>query len=139
MQFYSPFCSSHLKIPLFVSPVQAGFPSPALDYQDKKIDLNSHLIKHPASTFFVRVAGDSMMDKGVFPDDLLVVDKSLEPKNGSIVVAILNGEFTLKEFYQDLSKKIFLKPANKNYPTIEIKIEDDFEIWGVVTNVIRSV
>ena len=121
----------------FVS-VQAGFPSPALDYQDKKIDLNTYLIKHPASTFFVRVAGDSMIEKGIFPHDLLVVDKSLEVKNGNIVVAILNGEFTLKEFMQDSHKKIYLKPANKIYHPIEIKIEDDFEVWGVVTNVIHS-
>lgn len=114
------------------------FSSPALDYQEKKIDLNAHLIKHPAATFFVRAAGDSMIEKGIFQGDLCIVDKSLEAKSGDIVLAVLNGEFTLKEFIQDCNKKIYLTPANKNYSTIEIKIEDDFEIWGVVTNIIRT-
>lgn len=138
MQVYSLSFKTKIEIPFPMCAVQAGFPSPASDYQDRKIDLNTHLIKHPAATFFVRVAGDSMIEKGIFPGDLCVVDKSLEAKNGNIVVAILNGEFTLKEFMQDQHKKIYLKPANKHYSPIEIKIEDDFEIWGIVTNVIHS-
>jgi DNA polymerase V len=139
MQFLKPAFDTRLQIPLSFFAVQAGFPSPAEDYQGKEIDLNTHFVKHPAATFFVRVAGDSMIEKGIFPGDLLVVDKSLEAKNGNIVVAILNREFTLKEFRQNKDKKIFLVPANKSYHNIEIKIEDDFEIWGVVTSILRSV
>ncbi len=125
-------------IPIVHAYVTAGFPSPALDYQDEKIDLNRHLVKHPASTFYIRVCGDSMLEKGIFPQDLVVVDKSLPTRNGSIVVAILNGEFTIKEFFQDNNKKFFLKPANKNYPIIEVKSDDEFEIWGVATHVIHG-
>ena len=117
MQIYSPSFQTKLSIPLSFVPVQAGFPSPALDYQDKKIDLNEHIIKHPASTFFVRVSGDSMVDKGIFQGDLLVVDKSLEPKSGQIVVAILNGEFTLKEFVQDAQKKNISKTCQQKLPS----------------------
>ena len=138
MLFLKPSFETHLKIPFVFCPIQAGFPSPADDYGHKKIDLNAHLIKHPSSTFFARIQGDSMIEKGILPGDLAIIDKSLEPKNGSIVIAILNKEFTVKEFRQDENKKIYLYPANKNYPKIEIKLEDDFEIWGVVTNVIHS-
>jgi DNA polymerase V len=132
-----PVSLSHCDVPLAV--VRAGFPSPALDYPDTKIDLNTHLIKHPAATFFVRVEGDSMEGKGIFHGDLLVVDKSLDVKNGSIVVAILNGDFTLKEFFQDQNKRVCLKPANKAYASIHVSMEDEFAVWGVVTAVIHSV
>lgn len=138
MQFFKPSLEMALEIPLALFPVQAGFPSPAEESADKQIDLNAHLIKHPASTFFARVSGDSMVEKGLFSGDLVVVDKSLEPKNGDIIIAILNSEFTVKEFRQDSSKKIYLIPHNKNYKNIEIKIEDSFEVWGVVTSLIRS-
>jgi DNA polymerase V len=138
-RFLKPSFNTQQKTLLSIFPVQAGFPSPAEDYEGKTIDLNTHFIKHPASTFFVRVAGNSMIEKGIFPGDLLIVDKSLEAKNGRIVVAILNGEFTLKEFRQDKEKKILLVPANKDFPNIEIKMEDDFEVWGVVTSILRIV
>ena len=126
-----------MKRPLFISPVKAGFPSPAEDHVDKKLDLNELLIKHPAATFFVRVSGDSMMDAGIRSGDLLVVDKSLEASDGHIVVAILNDEFTVKR----LSKhhgQVFLCPENETYKKIEITEEDRFSVWGVVTSVIHQ-
>ncbi len=138
MQIFKPSFCTNLTIPYAFSCIYAGFPSPAEDCGYNQIDLNAYLIKHPASTFFVRVAGDSMIEKGIFPGDILVVDKSLEVKNGSIIVANLNKEFTLKEFRQDADKKIHLIPANKNYKNIEIKMEDEFEVWGVVTNTIHN-
>ncbi len=114
-----------------------NFPRPAADNPERKIDLNEYLIKHPSSTFFARVVGDSMIDRGIFPGDLLVVDRSLSPMAGNIIVAALNNEFTLKEFMKD-KNKIILKAANKNFADIVIQEHDTFEIWGVVTNVIHK-
>jgi len=126
-----------LKLDLFLSPVPAGFPSPAADYVDKSLDLNEILIKNKVATFLVRALGDSMVDAGIFSGDILIVDKSITPSNKNIVVAILNGEFTIKRFVKD-DNKIFLQPENKKYKNIEISDEDDFKIWGVVTFVIHN-
>lgn len=126
-----------LELPLFSTRISAGFPSPADDFLDKKLDLNEHLIHHPASTFFIRVVGDSMINVGIFEGDLLIVDKALEAKNGSIIVAILQGEFTVKRLVCK-AKKIFLVPENPQHQSVEIKDAMDFEVWGVVTNVIHS-
>lgn len=130
--------STKQKLSLFISKVRAGFPSPADDFLDKKLDLNEHLIKHPASTFFVKVKGDSMIKAGINSGDILVVDRSLEPKDKKVVIAILNGEFTVKRI-QKRGSKLFLAPENEDYQPIEIKDGEDFEIWGVVTNVIHTV
>ena len=138
MQFIQPVCNTIFEIPLAYIPVKAGFPSPAEDYISEKIDLNKHVIKHPSATFFVRVSGDSLKDKGVYSGDLVVVDRSLEPKDGNIIIAHLNSEFTIKIFKR-LNNKIILKAANKDFPDINIKESDDFEIWGVVTNILRDV
>ena len=126
------------KIPLFLTKVAAGFPSPADDFLDKKIDLNEELIRHPAATFFVRVQGDSMRDAGIFSGDMLIVDRSLEVKDDAIVVAVLDGEFTVKRVRRS-DGKLFLIPANPSYSPTEVTEERDFIVWGVVTNVIRSV
>lgn len=126
------------KIPLFFSPVRAGFPSPATDFIESKLDINHLLIKHPSATFFVRVAGDSMIKKGIFEGDILVVDKSLEAKNNDIIIAIIDGEFTLKTFIKEKGK-VILKPENDNYREIELTNESSFEIWGVVTSVIHLI
>lgn len=123
---------------LFLSKVRAGFPSPADDYLDKKLDLNEFLIKHPASTFYVRVKGDSMIKAGINSGDVLIVDRSLEPKDKKIVVAILNNEFTVKRVRR-IKEKLFLVSENDDYPSIEVKEGADFEIWGVVLHVIHSV
>lgn len=137
MQVYQPVISHVFEIPLACFPVQAGFPSPAEDYVCEKIDLNKHVIKHPAATFFVRVAGDSMEDRGIYKGDLVVVDRSVEPNNGNIIIAYLNSEFVIKEFKR-INSKVILKSHNKNYPDIQIKETDDFEVWGVVKNILRD-
>jgi DNA polymerase V len=125
------------RLPLYLSSVPAGFPSAADDYLDKRLDLNEHLIKHPASTFFVKVKGDSMINAGIHSGDMLIVDRSLEAKNKNIIVAIVNGEFTVKRLStgQDTCQ---LLPENLNYPVINILPGMDFEIWGVVLHVIHS-
>ena len=124
-------------LPLYLSRIKAGFPSPADDYLDKKLDLNEHLIKHPASSFFVKVKGDSMVNAGIHSGDILVVDRSAEPKNNTIVVAVVNGEFTVKRV-QKRGLKLFLVAENPDFPPIEISESAEFEIWGVVLHVIHS-
>lgn len=123
-------------LPLFVGKVAAGFPSPADDYVEKTLDLNELLIQKPAATFFARAQGDSMIDAGIHPNDILVIDRSIEAVSGKIVICAINGELTVKR----LSKKgeqWLLKAENKDYPDIPIHGELDMVIWGVVTNVIH--
>ncbi|MDI3467612.1 MAG: Error-prone repair protein UmuD [Nitrospira sp.] len=134
---YAPDLSTRYKLPVFLGRLPAGFPSPADDYLEGKLDLNRHLIKHPAATFFVRVSGDSMIEAGIHTDDLLVVDRSLEAVDGNVIVAALDGELTVKRLSKR-GKTIRLLPANKNYQPIEIQLQQEFEIWGVVTNVIHA-
>jgi DNA polymerase V len=121
---------------LIESPVPAGFPSPADDVKDK-IDLNEHLIRRPESTYLVRVQGDSMIDAGIFDGDLLVVDRSIEPTTGDIVIAVVNGDFTVKKFYKS-GRIVELLPANPKYKKITFAEGSELEIWGVVTNSVRS-
>lgn len=129
--------AADFKIPLFVSKVRAGFPSPADDYIETHLDLNTHLISHPAATFFVKAAGDSMVDAGIYEDDLLVVDRSIEPVHGKIVIAALNGELTVKRL-SIVKGVIHLVPENKKYKPILITETLEFVIWGVVIHTIRS-
>ncbi len=124
-------------LPLYLNPVSAGFPSAADDYLDYHLDLNEYLIQHPASTFFVKVKGDSMINAGIHSGDMLIVDRSLEAKHKSIVVAIINGEFTVKRLFKS-NGVCKLIPENPNYPAITITDDMDFEIWGVVLHVIHS-
>ncbi|UVT18129.1 MAG: translesion error-prone DNA polymerase V autoproteolytic subunit (plasmid) [Nitrospira sp.] len=134
---YAPDLSTRYKLPVFLGRLPAGFPSPADDYLEGKLDLNRHLIKHPAATFFVRVSGDSMLGAGIHTGDLLVVDRSLEAVDGNVIVAALDGELTVKR----LSKRgtaVRLLPENRNYQPIEVQPQQEFEIWGVVTNVIHA-
>jgi len=138
LEIYQYDTATNTTLPLFLSPVAAGFPSPADDFLDKKLDLNEHLIKHPASTFFVKVKGDSMVKAGIHPGDILVVDRSLEPLDKKIVIAILDGEFTVKRI-QKKGSQLFLASENENYQPIEVTDGADFEIWGVVTTVIHPV
>jgi DNA polymerase V len=121
---------------LFFSHIMAGFPSPAEDYIEQSLDLNEYLIKHPAATFFVRVSGDSMIGAGIHDGDMLIVDKALEAINGKVVVAVVDGEFTVKRLMR-AERKIFLVPENPCYPDIDISGKEDSEIWGVVTDVIH--
>jgi DNA polymerase V len=124
-----------IKIPGFISKVPAGFPNPADDYMDKKLDLNEHLIKHPAATFYCRVSGESMQDIGIFDGDLLIVDRAVKPVNGHVVLAAINGELTCKLL--DVSGQR-LMAANKNYPPIPIHEDADFLIEGVIIYSIRD-
>ena len=136
-QIFNSDTTLNKEFSLYLSSVHAGFPSAADDYLDRKIDLNEHLIKHPAATFFVKVKGDSMIGAGIYSGDMLIVDRSEDSKNNSIVVAILNGEFTVKRL-QKTENKIFLIAENPSYKSIEITAGMDFEVWGVVLHSIRS-
>ena len=124
------------KIPLVPSSVSAGFPSPADDYLDPAIDLNEHLISNPAATFLVRVKGNSMVDAGIQEGDVLIVDRSIMATNNHIIIAMLNGEFTVKRLKQRAGKT-FLEAANSSFATIELKGEQELVVWGVVTYVIH--
>jgi len=128
---------THLEVPLFTAGVSAGFPSPADDFVDRSLDLNEYLIKHPAATFFVRVEGNSMIGSGIHPGDILIVDKSLEPHDGSIVIAVVNGEFTVKRLKRERGR-CCLMPENPAYAPIEISGDMQLEVWGVVTYVIHK-
>lgn len=120
----------------YSSMVSAGFPSPAEDDLEN-LDLNELLIKHPSATFFLKVSGSSMIKAGIHHNDILIVDRSLEPTNGKIVIASVNGELTVKRLRIE-GKKIKLIGENDNYSPIDISEEFDFRIWGVVTNVIHQ-
>ena len=126
-----------VKLPLFLTKIQAGFPSPAEDYIDQKLDLNEYAIKHPSATFFVRVNGESMINAGIYHDDLLIVDRSIQPQNNSIIIANLDGDLTVKRFTKKRNK-YYLVAENKNFPDIEVNDERDFEVWGVATFVLHS-
>ena len=119
-------------IPLLQSRIAAGFPSPADDYLDVALDLNEHLIAHPAATFYVRVAGSSMEGAGIFDDDLLIVDRSLEAQPGNIVVAVIDGDFTVKRLVKRRGK-VLLVAEHPDYPPIQIHEESEATFWGVVT------
>lgn len=125
-------------IPIGPSPVSAGFPSPAENYMDASIDLNKVLVNHPSATFFVRVEGDSMIGAGIHHEDVLIVDRALEATSGNIVIALLNGEFTVKRLLVG-EGKYSLMAENDKYPPIHIEEEGDFQVWGVVTYVIHQV
>ena len=122
---------------LFLSPVSAGFPSPADDFLEKNLDLNTHLIQHPSATFFVRVRGESMINGGIQSGDILIVDRSLETINNRIVIALVNGEFTVKRI-RKTGGKLWLVPENTRYRPMEITPDMEFEIWGVVTYTIHK-
>lgn len=125
-------------LPFLLASIAAGFPSPADDYIDRTLDLNEFLVRHPAATFFVRVAGESMIDAGIHPGDILIVDRSIEPADDRIVIAALNGELTVKRIRME-SGRICLAPENPRFPAIEITPDMQFEVWGVVCHVIHRV
>ena len=123
--------------PLFSDSVSAGFPSPATDYLENKLDLNDYLVKHPAATFIVKASGPSMIEAGILSGDLLIVDRSVTPKNDNIVIASVFGDLTVKKLRKKGSS-LFLVSANNEYPSIEVKEEMECFIWGVVTYVIHK-
>ena len=124
-------------IPIFTSRVQAGFPSPADDHLEDTLDLNTHLIHHKEATFFVKAQGESMIGAGIHQGDILIVDKSLSPKSGKIVIAVVDGEFTVKRLHK-YKGNITLKAENSEFEDIKIKGTDELIIWGVVTSVIHQ-
>lgn len=126
------------QLPLYGSKVPAGFPSPADDYIESQLDLNEHLIKHPAATFFVRASGHSMIEAGIHDNDILVVDRSVTPTNGKIVIAAIDGQLTVKRL-QKQDDRLFLMPENPKFEPIEVKEGSEIYIWGVVTNVVHAV
>jgi DNA polymerase V len=137
IDIYSAQTDTALALPLVAEGISAGFPSPALDFVDLKIDLNKHLIKHPAATFYGRVKGHSLKNAGIADGDLLVIDRSLEPSNGKIAVCFIDGEFTAKRI-RIQKNEVWLMPENDDYSPIKIEAENDFLVWGVVTHVIKS-
>jgi len=136
-EIYSSADDISLQRPLFLSGISAGFPSPADDYLDRKLDLNEHLVKNPAATYFVRVAGDSMTGAGINDNDILVVDRSLEPSSSNIVIAIVNGELTVKRLIKTRNS-CRLIAENPVYPPLEINEDTPLEIWGVATYAIHT-
>ncbi len=124
-------------LPYYGSFVKAGFPSPAEDYAECQLDLNEHLIAHPAATFFVRASGNSMINVGIHDKDLLIVDRSLDPVGGKIVIAAINGELTVKRF-QKTTNGAVLMAENPDYPPIVLSRSDHVHIWGVVIHVVHS-
>lgn len=126
-----------IRLPFFITPVSAGFPSPADDFIDVQLDLNEYLIRHPAATFCVRAKGDSMSGAGIFPGSLLIVDRALVPRRDSVVLAVLDGEFTVKRLRRE-GGRFVLYPENTGYRPLTVTPETDFTVWGVVVHAIRT-
>ncbi len=137
LDFFTPDFSTLLELPLASTAIAAGFPSPAEEYLDLVLDLNKELVKHPAATFYARVKGGSMVDASIQDGDLLVIDKALEPKEGSIAVCFLDGEFTVKRLAVQ-EDGLYLMPANAEFKPIRITEENEFLVWGIVAYVIHK-
>ncbi len=128
------YLNSKVLLPIYLCKVEAGFPSPAENYVEQELDLKEYLIRNSDSTFLVRATGKSMVNVGISPGDILVVDRSLEAKNNSIIIVSIDGELTVKRLIKDNNnKKLYLKSENLDYPNIDLKIESDTMVWGVVT------
>lgn len=138
LDFFLPDLENPIEIPISDASVSAGFPSPAEEFVNLKLDLNKELIKNQSATFFARVSGVSMIDEGINDGDLLVIDKSVTPYDNCIAVCFIDGDFTLKRFIQQKEFALLL-PGNKNYQPIKITEENNFIVWGVVRYVIKKV
>lgn len=139
LNFYSSEISTSVDVSFVDTGIKAGFPSPAQDYLTGSIDLNRELIRHKETTFLARVSGTSLQEAGICDGDIVVIDKSLEAKNGDFVVAFIDGEFTLKEFRLDEKDNCaWLIPHNKDYNPIKVTDNNDFIIWGVLTYTIKQ-
>lgn len=137
LEFYFPDYSTNLEIPYVDAGISAGFPSPADDFIELSIDLNKELIKNRDTTFFAKVKGHSMKNAGINDGDLLVIDRSLEPQNNKIAVCQIDGEFTVKRILIE-KEIIWLIAENEDYDPIKVTPENDFVIWGIVTNSIKT-
>lgn len=138
IEIFHPRQGKHLELDLYSTKISAGFPSPADDFLDRKLDLNEYLIRNPSATFLVRVNGNSMVNAGICDGDILIVDRSVEAADGKIVIGVINGEFTVKRILKK-GKKMFLKPENEKFTPIEITEDMDFKIWGVVVYTIHKI
>lgn len=138
LTLYIPEINEDSGAHFFDSGISAGFPSPADDFKQERLSLDRELVKNKEATFFARVSGQSMIGAGLNDDDLLVIDRSLEPANNKIAVCFLDGEFTVKRLRVS-QDEIWLQPENPDYPIINITEENNFVIWGIVTNVIKKV
>lgn len=137
IEIFSPEINEPLFISVSDSPVHAGFPSPAENIMENKLDLNKLLIKNPSSTFFAKVSGESMIDDGVDDGDILVIDKSITPYDGAIAVCYLDGEFTLKRV-RFMDGFILLVPSNSKFKSIKVDKDNEFLVWGVVRYIIKK-
>jgi len=137
LEFFKPSLKSNIDLPLVEATISAGFPSPADDYSEARLDLNKELITNESATFYARVRGDSMTLAGISDGDLLIIDKSKTPVNGSIVVCLIDGDFTVKRLNKK-GNQFYLMPENDKYQPIKIKPENDVTIWGVVTYTIKK-
>ncbi len=138
LQFFSPKDTDSNGAIFIDAGVSAGFPSPAEDFRETRISLDEELINNHETTFFAKVSGQSMIGAGLDDNDLLVIDRSLEPENNKIAVCFLDGEFTVKRL-KVRGSEVWLQPENPDYPIIKITEENNFIIWGIVTNVIKKV
>ncbi len=138
LTFFTPEIFDNTGALFFDTGISAGFPSPAEDFKQERLSLDEVLVKNKLSTFFARVSGQSMIGAGLDDNDLLVIDRSLEPAHNRIAVCFLDGEFTVKRLKVD-KDGVWLQPENPNYPIIKITEENDFVIWRIVTNVIKKV
>jgi DNA polymerase V len=136
-EFFAANTTTRYRRPLFQPLISAGFPSPAEDHIDQQLDLNRHFIKNPAATFFVKVDGDSMTGAGIHSGDMLIVDCSLEPVPGKVVIAAINGEHTVKRLMRE-GDRLLLMAENADYPPIEVSELEELHIWGVVTCVLHQ-
>ncbi|WPP51780.1 LexA family protein [Catalinimonas niigatensis] len=141
LEIYRPSFETVLYLPLYTDKVSAGFPSPASDYEEERIDLNQALIARPSSTYMVRAQGNSMVGAGIFDHDLLVVDRSLTAKDGSVVIAVVHGDLTVKRLRirneVGRGRTVVLAAENPDYPDIHVQSEDSM-IWGVVCYAVRD-
>jgi DNA polymerase V len=138
LEIFPPDLSGNLDLPFVNQGISAGFPSPADDFLDIKIDLNREFIKNPNSTFYARVRGRSMVGAGLSDGDLLIIDRSLEPENKKIAVCFVDGEFTVKRIKKE-KDTVWLLPENEEYQPIKVTADNEFIIWGIVTTVIKNV
>ncbi|MGK4566752.1 LexA family protein [Flavobacterium sp. 3HN19-14] len=137
MEFFQASTENKLELPLANAGISAGFPSPAMDFMESKIDANDLLVKHPLTTFYARVSGNSMINAGIGNNDLLVIDRTLVPEDNNIAICFIDGDFTVKRL-KIKKDGIYLMPENEQYEPIKITDDNQFTIWGIVTFVVKK-
>jgi DNA polymerase V len=138
IQFFIPDLENQIELPYISSGIKAGFPSPAADFDESKISLDHVLVKNKEATFYAKASGNSMTGAGIDDGDILVIDRSIEPKNNKVAVCFIDGEFTVKRIKIE-EEAVFLMPENPNYKPIKVSPENNLIIWGIVTYVIKSI